>query len=182
MKKMNPYYEMFKAIHGHGLSHPDHKVGNVYRSVLYQRGYGLGHCYDYSDRHGLGFIDSLTNLVRLAMPAMKDGLRYVGKQAVNTVANIAHDAIAGKNVKDAAKLHVADAARDVFAKAPAAILSSMADGNKTRGVKRKASSHQSAGKLAASARPKVARRHSSKPRRITGKGLLLEYPALEKLK
>lgn len=177
---MNPYYEMLKSAHGAGLAPQEQSVGDVYRSVLYQRGYGLGQYYNYSDRHGLGFIDGLASLVRFAMPAMKEGLKYLGNQAVSTVANIAHDAIAGTNMKDSAKHHVAEVARDVFAKAPAAILSNMVIADKTRGIKRKASSQQSAGKLVASARAKVLKKHR-KHSRVFGKGLYLEYPALEKL-
>ncbi len=175
---MNPYYEHFKFVQGSGLDKDESKqgVGSVYRGVLYQRGYGLGHYYDYSDRHGLGFMDGLMSLARFVLPSMKSGLKYLGKQAVETAANIAQDAIAGKDIKESAKDHVRSAANHIFAKAPAAITQALT-GDKRSGLKRRAVSRTSAGRLVASARRSVKRAKKSS----TSRGLLAQYPALEKL-
>ncbi len=153
-------------------------IGGVYKGVLYQRGYGLGQYYDYSGRHGLGFVDGLMSLARLVMPTMKTGLKYLGNQAVETVANIAQDAIAGKELKEAAKQRVQETAKDIFAKAPAAIVQAIG-GDKSKAVKRRAVSHKSAGRLVASARRPAKR--AKKSQSLVGKGLLEQFPALEKL-
>ena len=113
---VNPYYEHFKSFVGSGI--PPDQIGDVYRSVLYQRGYGIGGNFEYSGVHGLGFADTALKLFRLAMPALKSGLQYLGKSAVTAAADVANDAIMGKNVKESAKEHVTEVARDLFAKAP----------------------------------------------------------------
>jgi hypothetical protein len=177
---MNPYYEHFKLVHGGGLDKDEGKegVGGVYRSVLYQRGYGLGQYYDYSDRHGLGFMDGLMSVARFVLPSMKSGLKYLGNQAVETVANIAQDAIAGKDIKESAKERVRSTAQEIFAKVPAALADTLS-GDKRTGVKRRAVSRTSAGRLVASAR-KPAKR-AKKRHHSVDPGLLAQYPALDKL-
>lgn len=176
---MNPYYEHFKQVCGSGFNKDDaQSVGGVYRGVLYQRGYGLGQYYNYSDRHGLGFMDGLASFARFLLPSMKSGLKYLGNQAVETVANIAQDAIAGNNLKDSATRRVRETTQDIFAKAPEAIIQAV-NGNKSRGTKRRTVSYESAGKLVASARRPPKR--SKKAKHIVGKGLLQQFPALQRL-
>ena len=175
---MNPYYEHFKTVYGSGLAkNDDRPIGGVYRGILYQRGYGLGQ-YNYSDRHGLGFMDGLAGFARFILPSVKNGLKYLGSQAVETVANIAQDAIAGNDIKNSAKRRVREAAQDIFAKAPKAIMQAVS-GDKSRGVKRRALSHKNAGKLVASARQPTKR--PKKSQNIVGKGLLEQFPALQRL-
>lgn len=172
---MNPFYEEFKrdAMVGRGLGDGD-EIGDVYRSVLYQKGYGLGYDFDPGEVHGLGFADGFMSLIRYAMPVLKSGLQFLGKQAVSTAANIAQDAIEGKNVKEAAKEHIIRAGEDIFAKAPTAIADAVI--NRT-GKKRKVVSQQSAGELVARARPV---KRFKKTNRV-GRGLLATYPALAKI-
>jgi hypothetical protein len=164
---MNPFYEQGKmlATAGNGQNED---IGDLYKSVLYQRGYGLG--YDeLSDMQGLGFSDGLMSMFRFVMPALKTGLQYLGKQAVSTAANIAQDAIAGRNVKEAAREHVLRVGEDIFAKPPGI--------NKGRAGKRKALSQ---GELVVGARPSAIINKRRRQTRI-GKGLLKTYPILEKL-
>lgn len=162
---------------GGGLRRDEkNRIGDVYHGVLYQRGYGLApHFHDYSDIHGLGFLDGMTSLFRFAMPLVKTGMRYLGGQAINTVADIARDALAGRDIKESAVRHATEVADDIFAKAPDAILEAL--GNKRRGLKRKPVIQQSAGKLVSAARIKRPRQSGN----IVGKGLMIKYPALEKL-
>lgn len=178
---MNPFYEQFKRDAvvgggGGGIGDGD-GVGDVYRSVLYQRGYGLGYDIDLGQTYGLGFSDGLMSLIRYALPMLKGGLQYLGKQAVSTAANIAQDAIEGKNVRDSAKEHISKAGEEILAKAPASITEAFI---KPTGVKRKAVSQDSAGALVARARLPPPSKKFKRSNRI-GKGLLNTYPALAKI-
>jgi hypothetical protein len=173
---MNPFYEEFKQLVVGGGSE-GYELGDVYRGVMYQRGYGLGYATDYDEIQGLGFADGLMRMFKFALPALKSGLQYLGKQAVSTAANIAQDAISGRDVKEAAMDHVAQAGEHIFAKAPTAVMDHIIN-NKGHGVKRKVISHRSAGEVVTA---------SKKPRRKQfrariGKGLLNTYPVLGKLK
>lgn len=174
---MNPYYEHFRAVVGEGAGSDDDgdDIGDIYRSVMYQRGYGLGHNeIDFTRTHGLGFGETFASLMSFAKPLLTKGLQYFGKQAVNTAANIAQDAIAGENIGQSAKRHLVDTAEDIFARAPGAIMENVFN---SRGPSRKRASRPSAGELVASSR----RRLYNKKRRMTGAGLLKEYPALERI-
>lgn len=161
---MNPFYEQMKrlAMAGDGF---DEDIGDVYKGIMYQRGYGLGYGVDINEMNGLGFGDSLMNVFRYIMPALKSGAKYLGDKAISTAADIAHDAIAGRNIGEAAKEHVTKAGKEIFARAPDTLFN-------RGGVKRKANSRPSAGELVAGARKK---------KRKIGQGLLATYPALEKL-
>lgn len=103
---------------GGGLGDDD--IGSLYKSIQFQQGYGFGYMDPFPyESYGLGFGESISSLFRMAIPYLKEGQTYLGKKAVNTVANIANDAIEGKSVPESAKRHVYEAADDVFAKAPA---------------------------------------------------------------
>jgi hypothetical protein len=160
---MNPYYEHFKSFAGSGAV-PAEQLGDVYRSVMYQRGFGIGNDFGYGGVQGLGFVDGVMRLFKLAVPALKTGLQYLGKQAVTAAADVATDAIMGKNVQASAAEHFSNAARDVIAQAPALIQ------NKKQGLKRGA---RSAAADVSSKRPRA-----TKKRRF-GRGLEDIYPGLE---
>ena len=173
---MDPFYEHCKrqAV-GAGLK--GHEVGDVYRTVLYQRGFGMNHAIDLRRTHGLGFADGLLSLFRSAVPvlgpALKSGMKYLGNQAVTTAANIAKDALNGDNVVQAANRRIGEAAvnaaQDIFARpGPQSV--------NRRGTKRRGVSQVSAGRLVASARS------SKKVKRGRGVSLASEYPALAKFK
>lgn len=178
MNKMtNPYFEHFMAVVGEGSAGSDNgdDIGYVYRTVPYQRGYGWGyHEMDYMQTHGLGFGETIASLFNFAKPLVTKGLKFLGTTAVDTAANIAQDAISGENVGSAAKRRLTDAAEDIFARAPDVIMENVF---KNRGSNRKRFIQPSAGELVASAR----RRGHNKKKRITGRGLFDEYPALEKI-
>lgn len=173
---MNPFYDHFKSLIGEGIGDNDDNIGDIYRSIMYQRGYGFDDEFvDYDATYGLGFGEVLSNVFRLATPLLKKGLQYLGNQAVSTVANIAQDAIAGQNVAESAKKHVSHAAGDVFAKAPAAIANSVL---KTRGIKRGPDSSLEDVNWGRRSRQKRIRKNI---RGKIGRGLLQEYPALKKI-
>lgn len=169
---MNPYYELLKPVSGSGSS-VDENIGNVYKSILYQRGYGFDREVDYHATYGLGFADSLQGFIRLVAPMFKTGLKYLGSQAVNTAANIAQDVISGANVKEAAQKRVTHAAGEIFAKAPEVLV----DAIKTANGKRSAVSINNSSEVKASSAPK-RRRLQHRGRR---RNLLVSYPALEKI-
>lgn len=175
---MNPFYDQFKhdVMVGGGFGDGE-GIGDVYRSVLYQRGYGLGYDIDLGDTYGLGFGDNLMSLIRYALPMLKGGLQYLGKQAVSTAANIAQDAIEGKSVKESAKEHISKVGEDIFAKAPAALAGAVI---KPGGVKRKAVSQDSPGALVARARQPPAKKVKRGNYQRIGKGLVNTFPALAK--
>lgn len=56
--------------------------------------------------HGLGSI--LSGLFRSAVPILKKGLSFFGKQALRTGAQIANDVADGRSFKDSAKKRVGD--------------------------------------------------------------------------
>ena len=65
----------------------------VFRGSPFQRGYGLGNAFKRF------FTWAIPLLKQYAMPIAKN----VGKEIVNNVANVANDAIEGKNIKDSVK-------------------------------------------------------------------------------
>lgn len=168
---MNPFYDQFKhmATVGSGMGDDDDNIGHVYKSVLYQRGFGIGHEFDFGRVHGLGFADGLMSMIRMAMPVIKKGVQFLGNHAVSTVANIAQDAIAGENVKDSARKRVSEAAEDIFARVPQALAANVL---KTQGRKRLADSRS--GKLVASGRWRAKRSRFAREN-------FEDYPGLEKL-
>jgi hypothetical protein len=162
----NPYYDHFAAIIGEGDNNSrkdddddDDDIGDTYRGVLYQRGFGNRFTYDYDELYGLGWGSTLKSLFNFAKPLFKQGAKYLGRKAVDTVANIATDAISGENIKESAKRRIADTGEEIFAKAPEAITQLI---NKRPAAKTKAP------------------RGRYKRRKI-GRGMLKEYPLLKKL-
>jgi hypothetical protein len=183
---MNPFYDHFKylATRGAGGGNDERDIGDVYRGVLYQRGYGLEYdAISYNDMHGLGFADGLMSMFKFVLPALKTGLQYLGKHAVSTAANIATDAIAGRNIAESAKDHVTDTAKDLFAKAPDALSSVIRGGQKRRWNSSLETAGEEGGRLikrVAKKKRKLSYKSRNKYRAI-GKGLLSTYPALEKI-
>lgn len=167
----NPFYDQFKLLVTKGSGLEDSEIGDVYRGVLHQRGFGYD--FNYNDAHGLGFGDTLLKFFRFLKPSLKSGLKYLGNQAVSTAANIATDALAGRNMKESAREHVTRVGEDIFAKAPAAISGLI---TKRGGMKRKRVSQHSDRELRR--RPAKRKKHFSGR---VGKGLLNTYPVLEKL-
>lgn len=69
---------------------------NVYKGLPYQHGYGLGDSFRSFFRWIIPIVS------KHAMPALKE----VGSTALSTAADIAKDAVSGKNLKEAASEHV----------------------------------------------------------------------------
>jgi hypothetical protein len=169
----NPYYDHFAAIIGEGDNNSkkkdddddkDDDIGDTYRGVLYQRGFGNRFVYDdYDEIYGLGWGSTLKNLFNFAKPLFTQGAKYLGKKAVDTVANIASDAIAGENIKESAKRRITDTGEEIYAKAPEAISRLVS--------KRSAPQPQTA----------KARSRSRYKKRKIGRGMLQEYPVLRNL-
>lgn len=69
----------------------------VFRGIERQKGYGLGNIFQSLYRWFLPIVKTH------GMPILKQGVGAVRNEALKTVANIANDALAGKEIKEAAK-------------------------------------------------------------------------------
>lgn len=168
---MNPYYEMMKSsiTGGGGMNGED--IGKIYRSVYYQRGYGLSNGAHYGMKYGLGFADMMQGFFRIVKPLLNSGAQYLGNQVVNSAANIAKDVIGGQKFKDAAKSELSSAAGELMAKAPEMLSAAI----RTTSRKRKGVSTEN--KSVGSTTAKRLRKAGY----YRGRGLLKTYPALEKI-
>ena len=87
-----------------------HQVGQgipTFEGPNLQRGYGLGGIVS-------GLLRSAVPLFRrAAIPLIKRGVRSLGKHALKTSVNIAQDALAGQNVKLAAKRRLKETGRTI---------------------------------------------------------------------
>ncbi len=71
---------------------------------------------DFQHGHGIGSIFS--SLFRAALPLLKSGAKYFGKQAINTGANIVGDVIWDrKNIKESAKSRLKETGKKILADA-----------------------------------------------------------------
>lgn len=181
----NPYYDEMMRRSGRGLK--DETIGPLYQSIHFQRGYGVGFMDPFPyETYGLGFGDTLSSLFRMAMPYLKQGLKYLGKKAVDTAANVASDAIEGRSVSASAKENVSSAAGDVFAKIPKT-LAAIADKSRTLGKKSVNSSRALSESTSDSPPPPAKRRKFSSARKRSrfqskiGRGILKTYPGLSEL-
>ena len=68
----------------------------VFRGVAFQRGYGLGNFFQRF------FSWVIPHLKQHALPIAKE----IGKEVVSNVANIANDAIEGRDIKESAKRNI----------------------------------------------------------------------------
>lgn len=146
------YYTHFRNKKGRGRTSDD-DIGSIYKASLSQRGYGLR---DFDEIEGYGFWQDLW---AIGKPLLKEGLRFFGTKAVDTAANVARDAIEGKNVKESAISRLAEAKDDVIAQVPGTITGLFrkrhsSDLYKGNSKKRKTISQPSAGILATAARKK----------------------------
>jgi hypothetical protein len=122
----NPFYDELKTYcksggGGGGEIEERDSIGPMYKSINFQRGYGIGYVDPMPyEKYGLGFGDTISNLFRMAVPYLKRGLKHLGRKAVETAANVAQDAIEGENVPESMKLHAGATARELMAKAPEA--------------------------------------------------------------
>jgi hypothetical protein len=83
----------------------------VFSGERYQRGYGLGGYFTK-------FYKWLMPLAeKHALPHLKSGFHAIKNQALDTMANVAKDAVAGKNVRDTVQEHVSQAIDNLKQKA-----------------------------------------------------------------
>jgi hypothetical protein len=179
---LNPFYDHFKfeCLKGNGIR-DDEDLGQFYRGSLFQRGYGFGEGEPFygNDIYGFGLGQTLSSLFNMAWPVLKKGLKFLGKSAVSTAANVAQDAIEGKKFKESAKEHLTKATQDILAKAPK-IISEGVHGsggdylNEDRFL-------PSVSLLSPTKRKTSSRGKRGGKKRRFGKGLISEYPLLEQL-
>ena len=83
----------------------------VFRGYPNQKGYGLGGIFKT-------FYKFILPLFKThALPVLKKGAEVVGTEAVRTAANIANDAISGRNFKDATRERLNEAVNSLSTKA-----------------------------------------------------------------
>jgi len=96
---------------------------NIYRGSPYQHGYGLGGTFKR-------FFKWLVPLFKKhALPHIESGAKEIGKTALSTAADIAKDAVSGKNIKEAATERINTAVDSIKERAEKAL--------EGRGIKRK---------------------------------------------
>lgn len=103
------YRDYYAQQSGNGLA--------VFKGATVQRGHGIG-----------GFF---SRLLRGAMPLLKSGAKIVGKQLIDTSANVAKDLINGEDLKSAALQNFSTGGKQ--------LLSTLTGTLKSKGTKRKRS-------------------------------------------
>ena len=78
-------------------------VQNVFRGPMYQQGYGLGGYFKKFFRWLVPIAE------KHVLPHVKSGLENIGKQAIESVSNIAQDTIKGRNIRESAQEHATEA-------------------------------------------------------------------------
>ena len=101
----------------------------VFTGPRTQRGYGLG---------GI-----LGGLFRSAMPLIKQGVKTLGREVLNTGVGIAQDALDGKNIKTATKTRLHRAGRNLTQKAVRSLGVGQVVGRRRPGIKTKATGRRS---------------------------------------
>ena len=74
-------------------------VQTVFRGPMYQQGYGLGGYFKRFFRWIIPIAE------QHLLPHIKSGAETLGKQAVQTISDIAKDSINGRNIKESSKEH-----------------------------------------------------------------------------
>lgn len=109
MAEENPYHLYFKNSLGYGGSVDFDGIGPLYRARRGVRGYG-----QFSHR-GTGVLGNIFSFFKsMAKPL----LNAVAPSTIETVTNVAKDAIDGLNVKDSFKKHAATEAKKLLGKVP----------------------------------------------------------------
>jgi hypothetical protein len=72
----------------------------VFNGPAYQRGHGLGNIFG--------------GLIRSAVPLLKQGLKAVGKKALQTGVQVADDVIGGQSLKDSVKKRAKTAGKELL--------------------------------------------------------------------
>ena len=86
-------------------------VQYVFRAPMYQQGYGLG---GYFKR----FFKWLVPIAeKHVLPHLKTGAQAIGREALDSVANIARDTARGRSLRDSAQEHVDTAIENIKHKA-----------------------------------------------------------------
>ena len=83
----------------------------VFKGPMYQQGYGLGGYF----RKFFKWIVPIAE--KHVLPHLKSGLNVVGNQALASVANIATDAVKGRDIQEAVKENVSQAIDNLKTKA-----------------------------------------------------------------
>lgn len=94
---------------GHGLAY--------YKGVAHQRGNGLGGIF--------------RSMFRMVLPLFKSGAKAIGKQALKSGVDIANDYMQGKDVRNAARERMKEAAKSLTDKASTKV-KSMVGGHKRK--------------------------------------------------
>jgi hypothetical protein len=94
----------------------------TYQGVKYQTGYGLGSMFKSFYRWILPMLKTHV------LPVLKSGYRTMGTEVIKTAANIANDALDGKNLKSASEKRVSEAFENLSKKAKHALVNNVEKG------------------------------------------------------
>ena len=107
-------------------------VQTVFRGPMYQQGYGLGGYFKKFFRWLVPIAE------KHVLPHVKSGLENIGKQAIESVSNIAHDTIKGRNIRESAQEHATDAINNIKNQAEKKLRGEGIKKLRGEGIKRKA--------------------------------------------
>ena len=82
-------------------------VQNVFKGPMYQQGYGLGGYFKKFFRWLVPIAE------KHVLPHVKSGLQTLGKQAIDSVSDIAHDTLKGKNVRESVEERTFEAIENI---------------------------------------------------------------------
>ena len=123
-----------------------------YRGIRYQRGRGLGSLF--------------SSLFRQAMPIVKRGIRYLGKQALQGSLDTARDVMEGTDFKTAARRNLRSRGNNILDTSYKYAKNRMSG----RGIKRKRKVKRSANKRRKTVKRKTVKRKKKTRKRKANKG------------
>ena len=97
---------------GRTVYHPDAALYEDY--YLHQTGRGLPVFSGPALQRGHGLGGILGGVMRMAVPLLKKGAKYLGRQALQTGVGLAEDVLAGKNIKSSAKQRLTQMGTDTL--------------------------------------------------------------------
>lgn len=121
---------------------------DYYLSQAQQTGHGLPGFIGTPYQRGAGLGSFFKNLFRIILPIGKSAIKSIGREALAAGANIASDVLEGKDVGNAAKMHLRDATANTLRKGARAIQRGSGVGkrpstsNTIKGIKKRKYAHK----------------------------------------
>lgn len=84
---------------------------NYFKGQSYQKGYGLGGFFRKFFKWASPYISKI-------MPIIKQGAKHVGKEVIDSAANIAKDVLEGKDLKESSSTRINDSIDNLVSNKP----------------------------------------------------------------